>query len=452
MGCYPNCLQEVYRVLLPLPVLDSGRAMLFATLSGDSWITGAVVYGEPNSHQHPSCLKNNEYILHHVAAHICNLSVGPRFISGDWNVEQDTLPAFDLLRRAGFRDIQDVALDMWGTPIKSTCKGKTRKDFLYLSPELQELLLDVQIMEDVWPDHAVVVGKFRPLAQAQPMWVWPTPHAFPWPDSFASEVVWDGQGDMTAGYSHLWAAIEHDAKRHSSKPVAKAMLGRACQLKPQKRSAQGISPIKKGRQGEFQPEYFGPSVRLAQWVRQTRRLQAYVRLVSSQKSLGIPKVETWSVVLHAKGFAPDFVSWWEECQFKTSDAPVCCPEYPPSPEIARGMFDSLVAAVRKFELLLKQQSRHYARFRRDTNPNLVFSDIRPSQVPGVDVLLQPIRAKVEDVDVVTGQITLDRPCEFASDLVISCGGLPMQVIHHEEDALWVEDASQVETRCNCESD
>ena len=248
---------------------------------------------------------------------------------------------------------------------------------------------------------------------------------------------------MTEGYCQLWNAIETDAKCNSPKPVDAAMLGRARRIVPKKRSTQGVAPIKKGRQGEFQPEYFGPSVRLAQWVRQTRRLQAYVRLASSQKPLGILRVESWSSVLHAKGFSPDFTSWWDDCAFKTSDAPVCCPVYPPSTEIARGMFDSLVAAVRNFEHLLKQQSRHYARFRRDMNPNLVFSDIRPSMVPGVDVLLQPIRAKVEDVDVETGQITLDRPCEFASDLVLSCDGQPLNVIHHETDALWVEDASQV---------
>jgi len=64
---------------LPLPILDSGRAMMFALLQGDSWINGAVMYGEPNSHQYPSFLRNNEFILHHVAAHICNLCVRASF-------------------------------------------------------------------------------------------------------------------------------------------------------------------------------------------------------------------------------------------------------------------------------------------------------------------------------------------------------------------------------------
>ena len=64
-------------------------------------------------------------------------------------------------------------------------------------------------------------------------------------------------------------------------------------------------------------------------------------------------------------------------------------------------------------------------------------------VPGVDVLLQPIRAKVEEIDVDTGQITLDHPCDFDTSLVISCDGKPLPVVHHDSDALWVEQVDHV---------
>ena len=73
---------------LPEHIRESGRALLFTSLLGDTWLSGAVVYGEPNAHHYPAFLKNNEHILHHVATHICHLTYGPRFISGDWNVEQ----------------------------------------------------------------------------------------------------------------------------------------------------------------------------------------------------------------------------------------------------------------------------------------------------------------------------------------------------------------------------
>ena len=154
---------------LPRDLQDSGRALIFSSLLGDAWVSGAVVYGEPNGHHYPAFMKNNERLLHHVVSHICNLSSGPRYVSGDWNVSQNALPAFSLLQQAGFRDLQDVALDRWGYQIEHTCKGRTRKDYFYISPELQELLVDVEVLHDVWPDHSVLVGTFRSLAHAPPL-------------------------------------------------------------------------------------------------------------------------------------------------------------------------------------------------------------------------------------------------------------------------------------------
>ena len=117
-------------------------------------------YGEPDGHRYPNFARNNEYLLHHVASHVCHLNMGLRYLSGDWNVLQDSLPAFDILRQAGFREVQDVALERWGIPVRATCKNCTRKDFLYLSPELLELLVGVEVIDSIWPDHVVLVAKF----------------------------------------------------------------------------------------------------------------------------------------------------------------------------------------------------------------------------------------------------------------------------------------------------
>ena len=93
-------------------------------------------------------------------------------------MQQDSLPAFGLLAQAGFRDIQDIALERWGQPIQLTCKGKSRPDFMYVSPELADLLTEVEVIHDVWPDHAILCGRFRTLCNAPSMWVWPTPEPF----------------------------------------------------------------------------------------------------------------------------------------------------------------------------------------------------------------------------------------------------------------------------------
>ena len=143
---------------LPEVALQSGRCLLTTTLLSDAWITGGVVYGEPDGHKYPNHLRNTEFLLHHVASHVCHLSSGFRYVAGDWNVVQDSLPAFDILVQAGFRDVQDLMNDKWGIPPQNTYKSATRKDFLYLSPELQELLVGADVLHDIWPGHAVSVG------------------------------------------------------------------------------------------------------------------------------------------------------------------------------------------------------------------------------------------------------------------------------------------------------
>ena len=425
---------------IPEMVVDSGSCMLFTSLIRDAWVTGAVIYGEPDGHHYPNHAMNNECMLHHVASHICHLSSGLRFISGDWNAEFDSLPVFDLLAQAGFREIQDLALGCWGQPVQTTCKGRTRKDFMFLSPELQSLLQGVEVTHDVWPDHAVLKASFHSPNQLPPQWRWQVPAAFPWPKQFAQNVQWTPQdSDATSAYAALCSHIEHSACEVIPFPVAKRMLGRAQTLKPALHKVGSFAPVKTARTGEFQHKFFGTSVRYAQWVRQVRRLQHFHRMVAANTVRQSGQLaEVWGSIVRAKGFPPSFPTWWAESTFKSALAPARCPAFPPDPVTAQAMYESMMMATRDFEKQLKKQSRHYARFRREQNPNLIFQDIKPPAVPGVDILLQPIRAKVADVDDMDCKIVLDNECPFSAEVPISCRGQPLQVIHHDTDCLWLE--------------
>ena len=430
---------------MPTHVQDSGRSLLFTTLFGDVWISGGAIYGEPNSSHYPSYLKNNEMQLHHVASHVCHLCTGPRVVGGDWNVTQDCLPAFAMLVNAGFRDIQDVALERWGVPLQATCKSRTRKDFLYLSPELQELLFATDVCHDVWPDHSVLVGSFHAPKFAPDMHVWPMPEQIPWPQQFSCDISWPAEpGDMTLAYAEVWKKLEASAQDQCPFPVSHRMMGRAKRLTPKRVRGGLFAPVKLARKGDFQPTFFGSSVKHSQWLRQVRRLQSYARMAgSSATQLGVTRAELWGAIVRAKGFHHSFSLWWSESCFKTWDAPITCPVCPPDADIAGAMFESLSMAVRDLECTLRASSRQYAKYRRAQNPNLVFQDIRPPAVPGVDVLLQPIRAVVEDVDVGEQKIVLDRACDFHPEGVISCKGQPIDVVCHSEDAIWVSDTTHV---------
>jgi hypothetical protein len=154
--------------------------------------------------------------------------------------------------------------------------------------------------------------------------------------------------------------------------------------------------------------------------------------------------EVWSAILRARGFSPNFAVWWAQSPFKSAFAPQECPEFPPSSLIADAMFESIMMATRDFETQLKKQSRQYARFRREQNPNVVFQDIKPPAAPGVDILLQPIRAKVADVNCDDCSIVLDHACEFIPESPICWKGQALSLIHHDTDCLWLQSVEGIQ--------
>lgn len=441
ISCYPTRMLPSAQ---PKCLMDSGRCLLTTTLVSDCWISGATIYGEPDGHLYPCHLRNNEFLLHHAAAQICHLTSGLRFLAGDWNVEQNALPAFDILVRAGFREIQDLLLERWGHTIVPTCKHATRKDFLYLSPELQDLLLDGCVLDDVLPDHAALIAKFRSPRTRPSCWVWPQPCAFPWPKEFGNELRWNGTILPTEAYQQLWHDIEKQAMEACPFPIAKNMCGRAQRLEPKLVRPSQPSPLKVGRKGDFQPVFCGQSVTHAHWLRQVRRFQAYGRLLKSASDVAIQVAESWGAILRAKGFFPSFSDWWLQCEHKVHGAPEQCPIAPPLSSVALAMFDSMAQALNHLENSLMKQSRQYAKFRREQNPNLVFQDIKPPVTPGVEILLQPIRAVVTDIDVEEGKLVLDKPCDFVPDQVMVCGDRALDVIHHDSDAIWVANTDHVQ--------
>ena len=244
---------------LPSELFQSSRVVITTTLVHDMWVTGGTVYGEPDSSSYPFQKTNNEALLHHVANHVCHLSRGPRYVAGDWNVAPDSLPVFAQLEVAGFRDLQDIALSQWGVPVQHTCKQATRKDFCFVSPELQQLLLAVHVDQDIFPDHAVLWGEFRPLSSAAPRQIWPLPQPFPWPNQ------WPVDADFGIP---LRVRVKTSIKRCGStlrrerllpccsQCLAVCLVGASTRSTIQIHDGK-ISPPKAARKGDIQPQFVG---------------------------------------------------------------------------------------------------------------------------------------------------------------------------------------------------
>ena len=425
---------------VPIEVLRSCRIALTTTLVNDVWVTGGTVYGEPESGAYPHQRRNNEQLLHFAARHVCHLSRGPRFLAGDWNVECGSLPVFAVLEQAGFVDLQDIALARWGYEVKPTCKHTTRKDFCYISRELQAILLSVHVESDIFPDHAVLFGKFHSLACVPERQLWSCPADFPWPKYWnALGSVWDDTvGSCDWRYLKVWQHLEDTTSSALPYPVPARTKGRAATSAVKAVREGQVSPPKKARPGEVQPHFVCASFRHAQWLRQTRRLQSYVRFVQNNGQEHRHACRVWGSILRATGFSPSFAGWWKSCQFKTHGAPVSIPVVPPALRVAQAVFDSVVLAFRSFEAELHKASRLYAREKRAANPNAIFQDLKTAPSAGVDILMQPIQATITEVRPDEMMVVLDRVAHFDITRPIICHGEPLSVIHAEHDAVWVE--------------
>lgn len=431
---------------LPIDVKESSRAVITTTLVHDTWITGGVVYGEPESSNYPHQKINNERLLHEVSNQVCYLNKGPRFLAGDWNALQNDLPVFDQLDGAGFVDLQDLAARAWGSPIQPTCKQVTRKDFCYVSPELQHLLKSVEIQQDVFPEHAVVFGVFHSFRQLIPRQVWFSPNPFPWPaDWQVQETFWAStSGSCDDRYAALWKHIEDNACLQMPFQVPANAKGRAKTRQTRPVLDGKVPPPRKGRNGDIQPHYVCASFRHAQWLRQTRRIQAYCRHAKAHAIPSAHACAVWGSVVRAKGFHPSFERWWAQTSARTPGAPAVMPMLPPPVGVAQHILDTMCLALRQMETDLQRASRQYARLKRESNPNAIFNDLKTHVDKGVHALLRPQKAIVTEVRADDSSVVLDRIFQFDLSQPLVCNGFQLQVIHAEHDCLWLQDLTGIE--------
>ena len=166
-------------VAWPPDLYETGRIQLSSFFSPAGWISGAVIYGYPEGRTHLQAKSKTEGMLDFAFDRL-QLQPGPRFMAGDWNFTVDSLDFFDRLRHAGWVEVQDLCHHATGRPVVNTCKGATRKDFLWLSPELALGFIDLHVDCEVFADHAVLVASFVGGRAHLERFVWPCPIPVPW--------------------------------------------------------------------------------------------------------------------------------------------------------------------------------------------------------------------------------------------------------------------------------
>ena len=120
----------------PLDMFETGRVQLVGSFVNHMWVTGGLLYGYPAGRLHVNALERTNAMLNHLVEHMTQVATGPGWLGGDWNFVESQLPITQFRRDQGWEEVQTVEFLRHGRPPEPTCKKRTQKDFLWLSPEL----------------------------------------------------------------------------------------------------------------------------------------------------------------------------------------------------------------------------------------------------------------------------------------------------------------------------
>ena len=426
----------------PQDLYETGRVQIVGSLIGQDWITGAVTYGYPQSKFHTQALEKTAGMLAHVLDHMLTYAQGPRYMAGDWNFTQDQLAITQQLLDAGWQEVQTLEYLRTGIQPQYTCKGKTQKDFLWLSPELATAFQGVTIHADTFPDHVVMQAKFKMDSQHFVRYLWPTPQEIPWsqvPD-IAQPVPFQA-GNPTEQYAEVWQQREASAQEVLQHAWSPQMRGRGQRTSTTTKKG-WPTPPKQGRSRDPQPGFYGYDVQHARWIKQLRRLVNYNNWAQSNWHTASVQSWThglllWRSILDAPGFGHSFASWWIGRGCIGLSDPGFVPLHPPSPDIALQLCECFSSEVRCFERRL-MQARKTARVLAHThNPNLVFRDTQRPVPEPVSTLLVHQSSQVAEVDEDDVAIVLDPPCLFDDTKPVMVGAQATEVIHATDTKVYL---------------
>ncbi len=430
-------------VTWPPLAFDSGRICVTVSYCHGLWITGCTVYGTPKGGTHCNAREKTDQLLHLSVDRILD-AVGPRFIAGDWNHDVGKFTAVTRMQSLGFVEIQDLHCSRTGIAQQATCRLKTRRDFLFLSPELASLFRSCTVDDTVWPDHSAVIGTFEGGLDELTRYVWPMPKPIPWevigslPDQ--SPVSFDFPADCSQAYQQVWEQVETSVAniaRIKKYAIFGRFQGRAQTRAPipQKHHR---APVKVGRSGEFQPGFVGVDLRHAQWVKQLRRLQSFARIAGSKKGNACidHRWHLWQSILSAPGFPVSFRVWWGEIKLFVGD-PLDVPCAPPSASVAWSMVGVLEREVTSFEQSLIRD-RAKSKPKEADDISALYRAVRRDAPKPVDLLSQHVEATISAVDCDDCALEFSQETSWLADVPLVVQGSQLHPIMVTPDKIWVE--------------
>ena len=412
---------------------STSRLAAAAFWIGSSWVFGGIAYGFAHDAHTKDVQHQTDELLQELTNQVVYSGHPLAFVAGDWNQEPGVLLEPLRWEQKGWKDIQTVAAQRWGIKETVTCKHSTRKDFMYLSPGLQDLLKSVSNTWDHFADHsclqAILHEPSVPPLEAR----WFRPRAIPYDDpAFVSclghtklpaDVL---PVDMTQKFQAICQQLETHvdaALQVSGKPkLLPQQTGRGSTLSRTLHRVPCV-PLKASREGDLVPEYVGPNLRYKQWFTQARRLSSFVNLMKTGRQdiqAKEQQVRTWNAVLRSSGFAVSFADWWPFRVAKTEDGPQSIPLCPPSHLEAQAIYQEFLREVTHLGQLLRRRQLDALKHKYATNPNAVYRDVRKPGTLPVQVLLAKHHAEVTEVQT-QDQVIVTPALQIAPNSTLTAG-------------------------------
>eukprot|EP00435_Cladocopium_sp_Y103_P012086 s3797_g3.t1 len=299
---------------------------------GQSHCQVVVLYCRPTSGQ--GAVEYNNQLLEMALTQV-NLCPLPFVILGDMNQPVESFQAWSLLESRGCRSLNQLHQRVYSTEMANTCMDATKPDNAILSPMLAQLVTAVQVHENTWfathrpvtfditmPGHTLFANHLR------------------FPKSFVElgldDSDWNEMTDVTHNMEHAhtiqqWGEalernIDHFLQQRQGQPnrLSPAFRGRCQPVHFVKCPIH--SPVKKARQGSFEPSTEVLSMSGRRMVKQVRRLESLHRRMQKLEREGQTKPNTvkelqteWTTILRSHCAGEPFLQW--VCSFPDFEYP-----------------------------------------------------------------------------------------------------------------------------------
>ena len=428
-----------------------GRFHAACHLAQNRWIKGGVVYGYSKQPTTTATKEKTNELCQCLHERIVEQSTGLRYIGGDFNQEPPGTAKMQEWCDMGWVNVQAWAAQKLDKPIANTCRNLTVKDHLFVSPELAVYLKDVFVEEDWFADHAVLRAVFHDIGRPPSFPVWRQPSPIDWTtiptlqEQPSSLNIFE---DMTEWYADLAKRfedrIDKTLRTHDKPELPTHQKGRGNTLEVTWVNEFSATP-KPAREGEVQPKYHGSDLQHSRLLKQTRRLMSFVRITRSLSHFDSAKAEhrdkLWQSVVTATGFGKGFVAWWEE-QFHPKVPTLS--KFPPNLEVAEIIKGVVQDNLRKYEAELNKRRVQQAKQRRVDDPHIIFRDLKSEPPAPIQALVDSVSTKVVEVDMEDHAIIVEPSCKWISDQPILFPNCKANIIHAEDDKVWIDNIEQIE--------